>query len=105
MPLFQYFNMIGRFLLFLGSFLNFPFSDVFQSEMWCEFLAAFPDHLQPLVSRFQETVLASKAQGTIRTYSAGFKRWKLWALSNCFRHMPANRPFSLVHFVFPIQIM
>ena len=58
--------------------------------MWCEFLAAFPDHLQPLVSHVQETVLASKAEGTIRTYLAGFKRWKLWALSNCFRHMPAN---------------
>ena len=71
MPLFQYFNLTGRFLLFLGSFLNFPFSDVFQSEMWCEFLA-------------------SKAEGTIRTYLAGFKRWKLWALSNCFHHIPDN---------------
>ena len=58
--------------------------------MWCEFFAAFPDDLQPLVSRFQETVLASKAKGTIRTYLAGFKRWKLWASSNCLRHMSAN---------------
>ena len=58
--------------------------------MWCEFFAALPDHLQPLVSRVQETVLASKAEGTIRTYLAGFKRRKLWALSNCFCHMPAN---------------
>ena len=58
--------------------------------MWCEFSAAFPNHLQPLVSRVQETVLASKAEGTIRTYLAGFKRWKLWASSNCLCHMPAN---------------
>ena len=58
--------------------------------MWCEFFVAFPDDLQPLVSRVQETVLASKAEGTIRTYLAGFKRWKLWASSNCLRHMPAN---------------
>ena len=82
LPLFQYFNLIGRLLLFLGSFLNFPFSDVFQSEMWCEFLAAFPDHLQPLVSRAQETVLASKAEGTIRTYLAGFK-----VAQNRFQHL------------------
>ena len=58
--------------------------------MWCEFSATFPNHLQPLVSRVQETVLASKAEGTIRTYLAGFKRWKLWASSNCFCHVPAN---------------
>ena len=32
LPLFQYFNLIGRFLLFLGSFLNFPFSDVSSSQ-------------------------------------------------------------------------
>ena len=29
-------------------------------------------------------------EGTIRTYLADVKRWKLWALSNCFCHMPAN---------------
>ena len=58
--------------------------------MWCEFSAAFPNHLQPLVSRVQETVLASKAEGTVRSYLAGFKRWKLWASSNCLCHMPAN---------------
>ena len=46
--------------------------------------------LQPWISRAQETVLASKAEGTIRTYLADFKRWKLWALSNGFCHMPAN---------------
>ncbi|XP_078352499.1 integrase/recombinase xerD homolog isoform X1 [Oculina patagonica] len=64
--------------------------DVFQSEMWREFYSSIPDHLQPLASRVQETVLVSKADGTIRSYLAGFKRWKHWALSNCFIHMPAN---------------
>ena len=57
--------------------------------MWCEFFAAFPDLLQPWVSRVQ-TVLASIAEGTIRTYLADFKHWKFWALSNGFCHMPAN---------------
>ncbi|KAK2561879.1 hypothetical protein P5673_015276 [Acropora cervicornis] len=52
-------------------------SDVFQSGMQCEFFAAFPHHMQTWVSRVQETVLASKAEATIRTYLAGFKRWKL----------------------------
>ena len=90
LPLLLYFYLICRFLLACRFFSLFPFSDVFQSEMWCEFSAAFPNHLQPLVSRVQETVLASKAEGTIRTYLAGFKRWKLWASSNCFFHVPAN---------------
>ena len=62
LPLFQYCNLIASFLLFLGSFLNFPFSDVFQSEMWCDFFVAFPDHLQPLVISVQETVLASNSR-------------------------------------------
>ena len=36
--------------------------------------------LHPWISRVQETVLASKAVGTIRTYLADFNRWKLWRL-------------------------
>ena len=83
------FYLICRFCLLVSSFLNFPFSDVFQSEMWCEFFTSFPVHLQPLVSCVQETVFASKAEGTICTYLASFKHWKLWASSNCFRYMPA----------------
>ena len=67
------------FFLLVGSCLNFPFSDVFQSEMWRECFASFPDHLQPLVSRAQETVLALKAEDAIHTYLAGFQpmdpRW------------------------------
>ena len=35
-------------------------------------------------------MLALKAEGTIRTCLAGFKRWKLWASSNCLCHMSAN---------------
>ena len=84
------FYLICRFCLLVSSFLNFPFSDVFQSEMWCEFFTSFPVHLQPLVSCVQETVFASKAEGTICTYLASFKHWKLWASSNCLCHMPAN---------------
>ena len=78
-------NLLVSFILIL---------DVFQSEMWTEFFAAIPDHLQPLVSRVQETVLASRADGTIRTYLAAFRRWKFWASSNGIRHMPAN-PFQV----------
>ena len=58
--------------------------------MWCEFSASFPTHLQPLISRVQKTVLASIAEGTIRTHLAGFKRWKLWASYYCLCHIPAN---------------
>ena len=91
-PYFCIFTRFVVFCLLVSPFLSFffPFSDVFQSEMWCEFSAAFTNHLQPLDSRVQETVLASKAEGTARTYLAGFKRWKLWASSNCLCHMPAN---------------
>ena len=68
---------LSFFCLHVGSF-SFLFSDVFQSGKRCEFFAAFPNHLQPWVSCVQETVLASKAEGTIRTYLADFKHWKLW---------------------------
>ena len=71
------FIQLVLFCLHVGSF-SFLFSDVFQSGKRCEFFAAFPNHLQPWVSCVQETVLASKAEGTIRTYLADFKHWKLW---------------------------
>ncbi|KAL9967968.1 hypothetical protein ACROYT_G026287 [Oculina patagonica] len=66
--------------------------DVFKSKMWREFYFSIPDYLQPLASRVQESVLASEADGTyyLPRYLAGFKRWKHWASSNCFIHMPAN---------------
>ena len=63
--------------------------------MWSEFFAAIPNHLKPLVGRVQETVFASKADDTIHTSLAGFRRWKFRASSNCIRHMPAN-PFHVV---------
>ena len=65
------------------SFSLFYFPDVFQSEMWREFSASIPD-----------TVLASKADGTICNYLSGFKRWKLWAVSKGVCHLPAN-PFQV----------
>ena len=71
------FIQLVLFCLHVGSF-SFLFSDVFQSGKRCEFFAAFPDHLQLWVSCVHETVLASKAEGTIRTYLADFKHWKLW---------------------------
>ena len=82
------FIQLVLFCLLGGSF-SFLFRCV-QSGMRYEFFAAFPNHLQPWVSRVQETVLASKAEGTIRSHLADFKRWNLWALSNVFCHMPAN---------------
>ncbi|KAL9953082.1 hypothetical protein ACROYT_G040442 [Oculina patagonica] len=71
--------------------IMFP-EDVFKSKMWREFYFSIPDYLQPLASRVQESVLASEADGTyyLPRYLAGFKRWKHWASSNCFIHMPAN---------------
>ncbi|KAK2555679.1 hypothetical protein P5673_022706 [Acropora cervicornis] len=70
--------------------------------MRCEFFAAFPNHLQPWVSRVQETVLASKAEGTIRTYLADFKRWKLWALFNV-PDFEANSPSPALNAVYCID--
>ena len=61
--------------------------------MWQEFSAAVPAHLLSVGDRVKETVIASKSDGTIRTYLGGFKRWKRWASSNSMRHLPAN-PFQ-----------
>ena len=48
------------------------------------------DHLQPLDTLVKETVLASKADGSVRSYLPSFKLWKRWASSNYLCHMPAN---------------
>ena len=53
-----YFYSTCPFLL-ACRFFQFSFSDVFQSGKRCEFFAAFPNHLQPWVSRVQETVPTS----------------------------------------------
>ena len=38
----------------------------------------------------KSTVLASKADGTVRSYLGGFKRWKCWASSSHLCHFPAD---------------
>ena len=68
------------------------FSDVFSSQMWIEFDAAMPAHLRCSADQVKRTVLAAKADGTIRTYLGGFNRWKRWASENSLCHFPAN-PF------------
>ena len=69
------------FCFSLCTLLVFSFTDVFKSEMWSEFFASVPE------------VLASKADGTVRSYLGGFKRWKCWAspASNHVCHFPPNR--------------
>ena len=62
--------------------------------MWSEFFASIPEALQPTASLVKSTVLASKADGTVRSYLGGFKRWKRWASSNHVCHFPPN-PFQV----------
>ena len=57
--------------------------------MWSEFFASIPEVLQPTASLVKSTVLAFKADGTVR-----FKRWKCWASSNHVCHFPPN-PFQI----------
>lgn len=76
-------------ILFLSFFY---FSDVFSSQMWIEFDASMPGHLRSSADQVKRTVLAAKADGTIKTYLGGFNRWKRWAIQNCLCHFPAN-PF------------
>ena len=51
-------------------------------------------HLQPTASLVKSTVLGSKADGAVRTYLRGFRRWKRWASSNHVCPFPAN-PFQV----------
>ena len=74
------------------------FADVFQSEMWLEFSSSTPKHLQPTVSLVKSTVLGSKADGTVRSYLGGFRRWKRWASSNHVCPFPAN-PFQVATYL------
>ena len=59
------------------------------TEMWSEFFASISEVLQPTASLVKSTVLASKADGTVR-----FKRCKCWASSNQVCHFPPN-PFQI----------
>lgn len=45
-----------------------------------------------MLVRVKDTVLMSKADGTVRTYLGGFNRWKRWASSNGVGYLPAH-PF------------
>ena len=70
------------------------FADVFQSQMWSKFFSSILEHLQPTASLVKSTVLGSKADGTVRTYLGGFRRWKRWASSNRVCAFPPN-PFQV----------
>ena len=90
-------NIDGWPILFVFLFLlvsSCLFADMFQSEMWSEFLSSTPEHLQPTASLVKSIVLGSKADGTVRTCLGGFRRWKRWASSNHVCLFPAN-PFQV----------
>ena len=79
------------FCFSLCTLLVLSFKDVFKFEMWSEFFASIPEVLQPTASSAKSTAVASKADGTVRSYLGGFKRWKCWASSNHVCHFPPNR--------------
>ena len=90
-------NIDGWPILFVFRFFSvsfYLFADVFQSEMWSAFFSSTPEHLQHTASLVKSTVLGSKADGTVRTYLGGFRRWKHWASSNHVCVFPAN-PFQV----------
>ena len=62
--------------------------------MWSEFFSSVPEHLQLTTSLVKSTVLGSKADGNVRTYLGGFRRWKCWASSNRVCAFPSN-PFQV----------
>ena len=86
------------FAFSLCSLLAFLFTDVFKSEMWSEFFASIPKDLQPTAFLVKSTVLASKADGTVRSYLGVIKRSKRWASSNHVYHFPSN-PFQVAVFL------
>ena len=53
---------------FVCCVLLFYFSDLFSSQMWIQFDASMPAHLRCSADQVKRTVLAAKADGTIRTY-------------------------------------
>ena len=70
------------------------FSDIFVSPMWCEFSRSVPSHLKQLGESVKGSVLASKANRTVRCYLGGFKRWKKWCNVNGVHCLPAD-PFMV----------
>ena len=65
--------------------------------MRSEFFASIPEDLQPTAFLVRSTVLASKADGTVRSYLGGIKRSKRWASSNHVYRFPSN-PFQVAVF-------
>ena len=65
--------------------------------MRSEFFASIED-LQPTAFLVKITVLASKADGTVRSYLGGIKRSKRWASSNHVYRFPSN-PFQVAVFL------
>ena len=66
--------------------------------MWSICFASIPEDLQTTVSLVKSTLLTSKADGTVRSYLGGIKKWKRWASSNHVCHFPSN-PFQVAVFL------
>ena len=66
--------------------------------MRSDFFASIPEDLQPTAFLVKSTVLASKADGTVRSYLGGIKRSKRWASSNHVYRFPSN-PFQVAVFL------
>ena len=106
---FYIFIRFVAFCLLVASFLFFPFSDMFQSEMWCEFFAAFPNHLQPLVSCVQETVLLRKRKAPFvliwLVLSAGSFGLRLTVFATCLPIRFMLRPNYSAWFLKPTLLL
>ena len=66
--------------------------------MWEDFQDSIPPRLLSIAEDVKQTVFASKAGGTIRTYLGGYNRWKRWAKSNGLNYLPAN-PFHVAMYL------
>ncbi len=50
--------------------------DILVSREWKAFKSVKPEYLQKLARDLPDTMLLSKAESTIRTYAAGWDRWR-----------------------------
>ena len=66
--------------------------------MWQDFEDSIPPCLLSIAEDVKQTVFASKAGGTIRTYLGRFNSWERWAKSNCVNYLPAN-PFLVAMYL------
>ena len=66
--------------------------------MWQDFQDSIPPRLLSIAEDLKQTVFASKAGGTIRTYLGGFNSWKRWAKFNGLNYLPAN-PFHVAMYL------